>query len=99
MCSLPLLHCAESCGRFMLRCPDHCTPSQLASEDSILKDRGALIDGQMLMVQVTYTYSTAALLQKPLTIAGVVGGLFILAMGLRRVDLSIEKKAPVQVKI
>jgi hypothetical protein len=29
----------------------------------------------------------------------VVGGLFILAMGLRRIDFSIEKRAPIKVKI
>lgn len=42
---------------------------------------------------MTYTYPTAALLQKPLAVAAVAGGLFILAMGLRRVDWTIEKKA------
>ena len=43
-------------------------------------------------VYVTYEYPSTALLQKPLTIAAVIGGVFILSMGLRRVDLSIEKK-------
>ncbi|EIW71206.1 hypothetical protein TREMEDRAFT_71088 [Tremella mesenterica DSM 1558] len=43
-------------------------------------------------IYVTYEYPLSALLQKPLTVAAVVGGLFVLSMGLRRVDLQIEKK-------
>ncbi|ORY30341.1 Ribophorin I [Naematelia encephala] len=42
-------------------------------------------------VYVTYTYPTSATLQKPLTVSAVVGGLFILMMGLRRIDYSIDK--------
>lgn len=44
------------------------------------------------ILQITYTYSTSALLQKPITISAVIGGLFVLAMGLRRVDVGIEKE-------
>ncbi|ORX38806.1 Ribophorin I [Kockovaella imperatae] len=43
-------------------------------------------------VYVTYTYSSGAQLQKPLTVAAVIGGLFILGFGLRRVDYSLDKK-------
>ncbi|CAD6584510.1 MAG: dolichyl-diphosphooligosaccharide--protein glycosyltransferase subunit 1 [Tremellales sp. Tagirdzhanova-0007] len=42
-------------------------------------------------VYILYTYPLSAQLQKPLTVAAVVGGLFVLAMGLRRVDYGIEK--------
>ncbi|OCF76992.1 oligosaccharyltransferase complex subunit alpha (ribophorin I) [Kwoniella mangroviensis CBS 8886] len=43
-------------------------------------------------VYVTYHYPLSAQLQKPLTIASLVGSLFLLGMGLRRVNYSIEKK-------
>jgi len=41
---------------------------------------------------VTYTYPLSAHFQKPLAIASVVGGVFILMMGLRRIDYSLEPK-------
>jgi oligosaccharyltransferase complex subunit alpha (ribophorin I) len=43
-------------------------------------------------IYVTYTYPLSAQLQKPLAVAAVIGGLFILIMGLRRVDYGIERK-------
>jgi oligosaccharyltransferase complex subunit alpha (ribophorin I) len=43
-------------------------------------------------VYVTYQYPMAASLQKPLTVATVVGGLFVLVMGLRRVDFGFERR-------
>ncbi|WWC86854.1 uncharacterized protein L201_001733 [Kwoniella dendrophila CBS 6074] len=42
-------------------------------------------------VYVTYHYPLSAQFQKPLTIASLVGSLFLLGMGLRRVNYSIEK--------
>lgn len=44
------------------------------------------------LAQVSYTYPVSSLLHKPLTVAGVVLGLFMLGLGLRRVDYSIERK-------
>ncbi|WVQ83289.1 hypothetical protein IAT38_005428 [Cryptococcus sp. DSM 104549] len=43
-------------------------------------------------VYVTYLYPFSATLQKPLTVTSIVGGLFVLGMGLRRVNYSIDKK-------
>ncbi|OXG13757.1 oligosaccharyltransferase complex subunit alpha (ribophorin I) [Cryptococcus neoformans Tu259-1] len=43
-------------------------------------------------VYVTYSYPFSALMRKPLTVASVVAGLFLLAMGLRRVSYSIDKQ-------
>lgn len=48
--------------------------------------------------QVTYDYPLSAQLQKPLTVATVLAGLFVLAMGLRRVDFSLEGRRTVTVK-
>lgn len=42
-------------------------------------------------VYVTYTYSLGAQLQKPAVVAAVTGGLFLLGMGLRRIDWGIDK--------
>ncbi|KAK8847450.1 hypothetical protein IAR55_005308 [Kwoniella newhampshirensis] len=43
-------------------------------------------------VYVTYSYPLSAQLQKPTAVASVVGSLFLLGMGLRRVNYSIDKK-------
>jgi oligosaccharyltransferase complex subunit alpha (ribophorin I) len=44
------------------------------------------------IVYVTYEYPLSASLQKPLTVASVVGGLFVVYMGLRRVNYGFEGK-------
>lgn len=41
---------------------------------------------------MTYTYPLSAHFQKPLAVATVVGGVFILVMGLRRIDYSLDPK-------
>lgn len=41
---------------------------------------------------MTYTYPLAAHFQKPLAVATVVGGVFVLVMGLRRIDYSLDPK-------
>ncbi|WRT64738.1 uncharacterized protein IL334_001672 [Kwoniella shivajii] len=43
-------------------------------------------------VYVTYHYPLSAQFQKPITIASLVGSLFLLGMGLRRVNYSIDRK-------
>ncbi|WVQ75945.1 hypothetical protein IAR50_005580 [Cryptococcus sp. DSM 104548] len=43
-------------------------------------------------VYVTYHYPFSAQIQKPLAVASVVGSLFLLGIGLRRVNYSIDKK-------
>ncbi|KAL7420065.1 dolichyl-diphosphooligosaccharide--protein glycosyltransferase subunit 1 [Cryptotrichosporon argae] len=43
-------------------------------------------------VYIRYRYTPAAQAQKPLTVAAVIAGLFVIVAGLRRVDMSIDRK-------
>jgi oligosaccharyltransferase complex subunit alpha (ribophorin I) len=80
----------DSTGRYVVtlsktRCTENHGETIYVSEESVY------LVPVLISRQVTYTYPLTAQLQKPVTVAAVVGGLFILAMGLRRVDYRIDK--------
>ncbi|KAK4684417.1 oligosaccharyltransferase complex subunit alpha (ribophorin I), partial [Tremellales sp. Uapishka_1] len=70
----------------------HSTYLDSTGRHAITLKKARCTENHAVNVYVTYTYPLSAQLQKPFMVSAVVGGLFILAMGLRRIDIGIEKK-------